>query len=159
LYKQYEEKYTQLEDEEDNEPVAPERLMHKKCCDLDSSLSGKKGSNFYGMLISECKARKRQRLKSELKRFTKNPPTKAEQYIINPLAYWQSIKHIYPILYRITMDLFSIPAISFKYKHKFSSANNVIINDQNRLADKIIEALEFQKSWLNKRHIEKDKDK
>ena len=62
LYKQYEEKYTQLEDEEDNEPVAPERLMHKKRRDLDSSSSGEKGFNFHGILTSKYRARKRQRL-------------------------------------------------------------------------------------------------
>jgi hAT family C-terminal dimerisation region len=41
------------------------------------------------------------------------------------------------------MDLFSIPAISSKYKREFSSANNVITNDRNRLADEMIKALEL----------------
>jgi len=49
--------------------------------------------------------------------------------------------------------------MSFEYKCKFSFANNVIINNQNRLANKIIKVLERQKSWLNKRHIKKDEDK
>ena len=78
LYKQYKEKYTQLEDKEDNELVTPKRLIYKKCYNLDSLLLGKEGFNFYNMLISKYKARKRQRLKSELKCFTKNTPTKAE---------------------------------------------------------------------------------
>jgi len=78
LYKQYKEKYAQLEDKEDDEPVAPKRLMHKKRYNLDSSSSGEEGFNFYGMLPSEHRARKRQRLESELERFTKDTPTKAE---------------------------------------------------------------------------------
>jgi hypothetical protein len=41
------------------------------------------------------------------------------------------------------MDLFSIPAISSKCERKFSSADNVITNDRNRLADETIEALEL----------------
>ena len=158
MYKQYEEKYTQLEDEDDDEPAAPERLMHKKRCDSDSSLSGEESFNFHGMLTSEYRARKRRRLESEFERFTKDTPTKAEQYIFNPLAYWQGIKHVYPILYRMAMDLFSIPAMSSGCEHEFSSADDVITHDRNRLTDETIEALELRKSWLNKGHIEKDED-
>ena len=69
LYEQYEEKYGQQEEEEDDQPVAPERLMHKKRRDSDSS-SGEEGFNFHGMLSSEYRARKRQKLRSELERFT-----------------------------------------------------------------------------------------
>jgi hypothetical protein len=87
LYKQYKEKYTQLEDKEDNEPVAPERLIHKKRCNSDLSSSGEEGFNFYSMLTSKYRAYKRQRLESKLERFTKDTPTKAKQYIVNPLAY------------------------------------------------------------------------
>ena len=46
----------------------------------------------------------------------------------------------------MAMDLFSIPAINSKYKREFSSADNVITDDQNPLANKTIEALELQKS-------------
>jgi len=41
------------------------------------------------------------------------------------------------------MDLFFILATSPKYKRKFSSANNVITNNRNHLANKIIKALEL----------------
>jgi hypothetical protein len=58
-YKQYEEKYTRLEDKEDNKPVAPKRLIYKKRRNLNSSLSGEEGFNFYSMLTSEYRARKR----------------------------------------------------------------------------------------------------
>ena len=158
LCKQYEEKYAQLKDEENNKPVTPERLIHKKRCNSDSLLLGKKGFNFYDMLTNEYRACKCQRLESKLKYFIKNTPTKAEQYIVNLLAYWQSIKHVYPILYCMAMDLFSIPAMSSECEHEFSSANNVITDDQNHLADETIEALEFQKNWLNKGHIKKDEN-
>jgi len=58
----------------------------------------------------------------------------------------------------MAMDLFSIPAISSKCEREFSSTDDVITNDRNHLADKTIEALELQKSWLNKGHIGKDED-
>ena len=41
------------------------------------------------------------------------------------------------------MDLFFIPAISSKCERKFSSADDVITNNRNRLADKTIKALEL----------------
>ena len=41
------------------------------------------------------------------------------------------------------MDLFSILAISSKYKREFSSTNDVITNNWNRLANKTIKALEL----------------
>ena len=49
--------------------------------------------------------------------------------------------------------------MSSKCKYKFSSTNNIITNDWNRLANETIKALELQKSWLNKGYIEKDKGK
>ena len=58
----------------------------------------------------------------------------------------------------MAMDLFFIPAMSFECKREFSSADDVITDDRNRLADETIEALELQKSWLNKGNIEKDED-
>lgn len=131
--------------------------MHKKRRDSDSS-SGEEGFNFHGMLSSEYRARKRQKLRSELERFTEYTPTKAEQRIVNPLAYWQGLKLTYPILYRMAMDLFSIPAMSSECEREFSSADDVITDDRNRLADETIEALELQKNWLNKGHVGKDEN-
>ena len=43
----------------------------------------------------------------------------------------------------MVMDLFSIPAMSSECEREFSSANNVITNDRNRLTDEMIEALEL----------------
>ena len=59
LYKQYKEKYTQLKDKEDNKLVTPKRLIYKECYNLDLLLLGKKGFNFYNILISKYKAYKR----------------------------------------------------------------------------------------------------
>ena len=56
LYKQYKEEYAQLEDKEDNKPVALKRLMHNKRRNSDLSLSGKEGFNFYSILTSKYRA-------------------------------------------------------------------------------------------------------
>ena len=58
LYKQYKEKYTRLEDKEDNKPVPPKRLIYKRY-NLDLLSLGKKGFNFYSILTSKYRARKR----------------------------------------------------------------------------------------------------
>jgi len=49
----------QLEDKEDNKPVTPKRLIYKKRYNSDSLLLGEKGFNFYSMLTSKYRARKR----------------------------------------------------------------------------------------------------
>ena len=67
-----------LKDKKNNKLVTPKRLIYKKRCNLDSSLLGKESFNFYGMLTSEYRACKRQRLESKLECFTKDTPTKAE---------------------------------------------------------------------------------
>jgi hypothetical protein len=46
----------------------------------------------------------------------------------------------------MAMDLFFIPAMSSECEREFSSTNNIITDDQNRLADETIEVLELQKS-------------
>ena len=48
--------------------------------------------------------------------------------------------------------------MSSECEREFSSADNVITDDWNCLADETIEALELQKSQLNKGHIGKDED-
>ena len=56
LYKQYKEKYAQLEYKKDNKLITPEQLIYKKYYDLDLLLLGKEGFNFHNILISEYKA-------------------------------------------------------------------------------------------------------
>jgi hypothetical protein len=52
LFQQYEEKYKEPEDEEDDEPVVPARLMHMKRRDSDSSSSGQEGFIRHGVTAS-----------------------------------------------------------------------------------------------------------
>ena len=53
----------------------------------------------------------------------------------------------------MAMDIFSIPAMSSEIERKFSSADDTITDDRNRLADETIEAIELQKDWLHKRLV------
>ena len=43
----------------------------------------------------------------------------------------------------MAIDLFFILAISSEYEREFSSTNNIITNNQNRLADEMIKTLEL----------------
>jgi hypothetical protein len=74
--------------------------------DSDSSSSGEEGFIRHGVLTKEYRARKRQKVGSELERFTEYTPIKAEQKIVNQLEYWKGIKHKHPILFRMAMDIF-----------------------------------------------------
>ena len=76
----------------------------------------------------------------ELERFTEHTPTRAEQRITNPLAWWQGQQSTYPILHRMANDLFSIPAMSSECEHEFSSADNVITDERNHLNDNTVTA-------------------
>src|SRR5271156_133603 len=124
--------------------------MHKKRRDSDSSSSGEEGFTRHGLLTKEYRSKKRRKAGSELDRFTEYTPSKAEQKIVNPLEYWKGMKHQYPILFRMAMDLFSTPAMSTECEREFSSADDIITPDRNRLDDETIESLELQKNWLNK---------
>lgn len=154
LFQEYEERYKESEDEEEDEPVAPARSVHKKRRDSDSSSSGEDGFIQHGILTNEYRSRKRQKVVSELERFTERTPTKAEQKIVNPLEYLKGMKYNYPILFRMAMDIFSIPAMSAECEREFSSADDIVTADRNRLDDTTIECLELQKSWLNKRLVD-----
>jgi hypothetical protein len=62
---------------------------------------------------------------------------------VNPLKWWRGLKDVYPVLYRMAMDLFSTPAMSSKCERKFSAADDDITNDRNRLGDDTIKATQL----------------
>ena len=155
LYEQYEDKYSAIsEDKNDAPPPLRARLLYgRKRRDSDSSSSGEDGFLNHGTLSAAHRARKKRKVASELDRYTEFAPTWEEEQIVNPLAWWQGQKSNYPILYRMAMDIFSIPAMSSEIERKFSSADDTITDDRNRLADETIEAIELQKDWLHKRLV------
>jgi len=155
LYEQYEDKYGAISEDKDYAPppLRARLLYGRKRRDSDSSSSGEDGFLNHGTLSAAHRARKKRKVASELDRYTEFAPTWEEEQIVNPLAWWQGQKSNYPILYRMAMDIFSIPAMSSEIERKFSSADDTITDDRNRLADETIEAIELQKDWLHKRLV------
>ena len=155
LYEQYEDKYGVVcEDRDAISPLPRARLLYGgKRRDSNSSSSGEDGFLYHGTLSAAHRARKKRKTASELDRYTEFSPTREEEQIVNPLAWWQGQKSNYPILYRMAMDIFSIPAMSSEIERKFSSADDTITDDRSSLADETIEAIELQKDWLHKRLV------
>ena len=94
---------------------------------------------------------KRRRVETELQRYYEEG---LESDIINdPLKWW--IKRLndpqnpYPILTRMAIDLFSVPAMSAECERVFSETKRFITDDRNRLSPKVIEASQCQKNWLD----------
>lgn len=148
----YEERYTtRSASPSAGEEVAPTKLrvLHDRRRP-DASSSDDEDFAHHGRIEPSKRANKRQKLRSELDRWCDSCPTEEEVLIVNPLEWWRNSKSVYPILYQMAMDLFSIPAMSSECERKFSSADDDITDDRNRLADNTIESLQLQKDWLQK---------
>ena len=69
----------------------------------------------------------------------------------DPLNWWLTTGRVlYPILAKIALGLFSIPAMSSACERAFSQAKKVVTDERNKLAADMIEADQCQKWWLLK---------
>lgn len=94
---------------------------------------------------------KRRRIESELQKYYDEG---LESNIVDdPLKWWikrsNDPRNPYPILTRMAMDLFTIPAMSAECERVFSETKRLITDDRNRLSPKVIEAAQCQKNWLD----------
>ncbi len=80
-----------------------------------------------------------------------------EQYLNEPLIYTDSLNIIQwwggqrsrlPMLTRMAMDTFSIPAMSSEPERVFSSTKHILSDERARLRPHTIEALECVKHWM-----------
>ena len=94
---------------------------------------------------------KRRRVESELQRYYEEGLE--SDTINNPLRWWikrsDDPGNPYPVLTRMAMDLFSVPAMSSECERVFSETKRLITDDRNRLSPKAIEASQCQKNWLH----------
>ena len=78
----------------------------------------------------------------------------------SPLRYWielaKSPNNPFPILSRLALDIFSIPAMSAECERVFSETKRLISDDRNQLAASTIEAVSLQKNWLDNNLIKSD---
>jgi hypothetical protein len=79
----------------------------------------------------------------EYKEYLKTPAAYCEK----PLRWWQSHQKEWPNLYRMAMDMLSIPLMSAECERVFSAAGYLINGRRNHLKEDIIEATNRLRSW------------
>jgi hypothetical protein len=65
-----------------------------------------------------------------------------------PLVYWSKQQKKWPSLYRMALNVLSIPLINTKYERIFSACNYLITARRNHMKDDIIKALTCLRAWL-----------
>lgn len=80
----------------------------------DYSSFGKRKSN------SLIRQRKRSKVASELTAFQERELYPEDNDCPDPLAWWHNYRHEYPVLYKMALDLFSIPSMSSECERVFS---------------------------------------
>jgi hypothetical protein len=92
--------------------------------------------------------RKKVKAVSELDIFQTRPIYAHDLDVANPLEWWNRYELEYPVLYRMALDLFSIPGMSAECERVFSQTKKMITDERNRLAPEVVEADQLQKQWL-----------
>ena len=92
--------------------------------------------------------RKKAKTASELDSFQTRAIFAEDLDVANPLEWWSRHQSEYPVLYRMALDLFSIPGMSAECERVFSQAKKMITDERNRLSPETVEADQLQKQWL-----------
>ncbi|OBS16247.1 hypothetical protein FPOA_13050 [Fusarium poae] len=92
--------------------------------------------------------RKKVKAVSELDIFQTRPIYAHDLDVADPLEWWNRHQLEYPVLYRMALDLFSIPGMSSECERVFSQTKKMITDERNRLAPEVVEADQLQKQWL-----------
>ncbi|KAJ6437614.1 LOW QUALITY PROTEIN: transposase-like protein [Purpureocillium lavendulum] len=91
---------------------------------------------------------KRRKMETEWEVWIKQVPSKDDMNIKNPLAWWVDRRHIWPILSKLALNIFSTPAMSAEPERVFSDGGELITDKRNGLGDDTVEAEMVQKSWI-----------
>lgn len=92
--------------------------------------------------------RKKAKAVSELDLFQTRPIYPQDLDVADPLEWWNRHQLEYPVLYRMAVDLFSIPGMSAECERVFSQTKKMITDERNGLAPETVEADQLQKHWL-----------
>ena len=97
---------------------------------------------------TRSKSRKRGRVLSELDKFQTRTVFDEDLDVKDPLEWWHRRGKEYPILYKMAVDLFSIPGMSSECERIFSSAKKVITDERTRLSPETVEMDQCLKHWI-----------
>ena len=92
------------------------------------------------------------RFKSELERYLEDElvPIKTENFKI--LDWWKVVGTRYPILRKVTRDIFAIPVSTVASESAFSTSGCVLSEHRSRLNSDIMEALMCSQNWLRNKY-------
>ncbi|XP_044715151.1 transposase-like protein [Hirsutella rhossiliensis] len=128
-----------LDDESDREAAS---------ADNDYSSFGKRS------VTSLNVRRRRARTVTELDLFQTRPIYVQDLDVADPLEWWHQHQLEYPVLYRMALDLFSIPGMSAECERVFSQTKRLITDERNNLSEDTVEADQLQKQWLSRGLVE-----
>lgn len=89
--------------------------------------------------------RKRAREVCELDLFQTRPIYVEDLDVASPLEWRSRHQTEYPVLYRMSLDLFSIPGMSAECERVFSQTKKMITDERNQLSPEIVQADQLQK--------------
>ncbi|EJP62011.1 transposase-like protein [Beauveria bassiana ARSEF 2860] len=91
---------------------------------------------------------KRRKVETEWEIWVKQVPSKDEMSVKNPLAWWVDRGHVWPVLSKLALNIFSTPAMSAEPERVFSDGGELITDKRNGLGDDTVEAEMMQKNWI-----------
>lgn len=100
----------------------------------------------FGRIRAPVRGRKRRRVLSELEKYLE--PGVVDTKVKDPLNWWLTKGSRYPILQRMALDLYSIPAMSSECERVFSQTKLILTDQRNRFGNDMLEAVECQRHWL-----------
>lgn len=70
------------------------------------------------------------------------------EHSINPIAYWISLRSVYPELSQLAIDVLSIPASSCHCERVFSEIGDLLEPKRRKLGPQLLSAIHCVRSWL-----------
>lgn len=124
-------------------PQHQEAELHETACSASDSEPPTKKFRHLNKVLE-------QKWKEGIQRIAKHPPGQVEvtRYFetvesladsVDPLEYWESQSHEYPLISAVAVDILAIPATSAPVERVFSSAGESTAGKRNRLSDKNLE--------------------
>ncbi|KJZ75910.1 hypothetical protein HIM_04734 [Hirsutella minnesotensis 3608] len=92
--------------------------------------------------------RGKRKVETEWEMWMKQVPSREDMNVKNPLAWWVERRHVWPVLSKLALNIFSTPAMSAEPERVFSDGSELITDKRNGLGDDTVEAEMIQKNWI-----------
>lgn len=72
------------------------------------------------------------------------------EYFYNPFQFWDVHKHEFPRLYKLAIDVLSIPASSADCERMFSELGDMLEPRRERMLPQLVTALQYSRHWAKR---------